>query len=60
MRACVLLNLLCELGKGDKMGGWQNMLSLFCNDINSALEEHKLLDSIYHMTLKLLEIALLA
>ena len=28
--------------------------------INSTLQEHEMLDFIYHMTLKLLEIALLA
>ena len=34
MKAHVLLNLLNELGKSDKMQGLQNILSLFLNDFN--------------------------
>ena len=52
MSAHVLLNLLNELGKRDKMRGLPSILSLFCNElINSIIQEH---DSIYHMTLRLL------
>ena len=35
MSAHVLLNLLNELGKGDKMGGLPSYLSLFRNDFNN-------------------------
>ena len=41
MRAYVLLNLLNELGKRDKMGGLPSILSLFCNLINSIIQEHE-------------------
>ena len=41
MSAHVLLNLLNELGKSDKMRGLPSILSLF-----------RMLDSIYHMTLR--------
>ena len=34
MSAHVLLNLLKELGKRDKMQGLQSILSLFCNSFN--------------------------
>ena len=34
MSAHVLLNLLNELGKNDKMQGLQSILSLFCNELN--------------------------
>ena len=30
----VLLNLLNELGKRDKMQGLPNILSLYCNELN--------------------------
>ena len=40
MSAHVLLNLLNELGKSDKMRGWPNILLLFCKDfINSIIQE---------------------
>ena len=35
MSAHVLLNLLNELGKGDKMGGLTSCLSLFRNEFNN-------------------------
>ena len=35
MGAYVLLNLLNELGKGDKMRGLANILSLFRNEFNA-------------------------
>ena len=46
MSAHVLLNLLNELGKRDKIRGLPSILSLFCNA--------RMLDSIYHMALRLL------
>ena len=42
MSAHVLLNLLNELGKRDKMRGLPGILSLFCNGlINSIIQEHE-------------------
>ena len=42
MSAHVLLNLLNELGKSDKMRGLPSILSLFRNDlINSIIQEHE-------------------
>ena len=55
MSAHVLLNLLNELGKSNKMRGMPSFLLLFCNKFkkfNST--EARMLDSIYHMTLRLL------
>ena len=55
MSAHVLLNLLNELGKRDKMRGLQSILSLFHNEFNKFNNTGaQMLDSIYHMTLKLL------
>ena len=51
MSAHVLLNLSNELGKRDKMRG----LSLFRNKFNKFNNTRTgMLDSIYHMTLRLL------
>ena len=51
MSAYVLLNLLNELGKIDKMRGLPSILSLFRNDFNQFNNTRaRLLDSIYHMT----------
>ena len=53
MSAHVLLNLLNELRKSDKMRGWPSILSLIRNKFikfNNTGEQ--MLDSIYHMTLK--------
>ena len=51
----VLLNLLNELGKGDKMRGLPSILSLFRNEFNKFNNTRaRMLDSIYHMTLRLL------
>ena len=51
MSAHVLLNLLIELGKRDKMRGLQSILSLFCNKFNKFNNTRAgMLDSIYHMT----------
>ena len=54
MRAHVLLNLLNELGKRDKIRGFPSILSLFCNELNKFNNTGaRMLDSIYHTTLKL-------
>ena len=51
MSAHVLLNLLNELGKRDKMRGLPSILSLFCNKFNKFNNTRaRMLDSIYHMT----------
>ena len=56
MSAHDLLNLLNELGKRDKMRGLPNILSLFCNEFNKFNNTRaQMLDSIYHMTFKLLK-----
>ena len=53
--AHVLLNLLNELGKKDKMRGLPSILSLFRNEFNKFNNTRaRMLDSIYHMTLRLL------
>ena len=57
MSANVLLNLLIinKSGKRDKMRGLANILSLFCNEFNKFNNTRaQMLDSIYHMTLRLL------
>ena len=55
MSAHVLLNLLNELGKRDKMQGLPIILSLFRNKLNKFNNTGaQMLDSIYHMTLRLL------
>ena len=55
MNVHVLLNLLNELGKRDKMCGLPNILSLLRNELikfkNTGV---RMLDSIYHMALELL------
>ena len=51
MSAHVLLNLFHELGKSRKLRGLLSILSLF-HEFNTIIEEHKMFDSIYHMTLK--------
>ena len=51
MSAHVLLNLLNELGKRDKMRGLPSILSLFRNEFNKFNNSRaQMLDSIYHMT----------
>ena len=53
MSAHVLLNLLNELGKSDKMRGLPSILSLFRNEFNKFNNTGaRTLDSIYHMTLR--------
>ena len=55
MSAHVLLNLINELGKRDKMRGLPSILSLFRNEFNKFNNTRaRMLDSIYHMTLRLL------
>ena len=51
MSAHVLLNLLNELGKRDKMRGLPRILSLFRNEFNKFNNTRaRMLDPIYHMT----------
>ena len=55
MSARALLNSSKELGKRDKMRGLPNILSLFHNELNKFDNTRAgMLDSIYHMTLRLL------
>ena len=55
MSAHVLLNTLNELGKRDKMRGLPSILSLFPKEFNKFYNTRaRMLDSIYHMTLRLL------
>ena len=50
----LLLNLLNELRKRDKMRGLPSILSLFRNEFNKYNNTGaRMLDSIYHMTLNL-------
>ena len=53
MSTHVLLNLLNELRKRDRMQGLPSILSLFRNEFNK-FNNTGMLDSFYHMTLKLL------
>ena len=54
MSAHVLLNLLNEVKKSDKMGGLPSILSLFCNEFNKFnYTGARMLDSIYQMILNL-------
>ena len=55
MSAHVLLNLFNELSKIDKMRGLPSILSLFLKEVNKLnTTRARMLDFIYHMTLKLL------
>ena len=55
MSAHVLFNLLNELEKSDKMQVLPHILSLVCNELNKFNNTGvRVLDSIYHMTLKFL------
>ena len=55
MSAHVLLNVLNELGKRDKMRGLASILSLFRNDLNKFIKINaRVIDSIYYMKLRLL------
>ena len=54
MSAHVLLNLLNELWKRDKMRGVPSILSLFCNEFNKFNNTGaRILDSIYHYDIKI-------
>ena len=54
MSAPILLNLLNKMGKRDKMRGLPSISFLFCNKFNKFNKTGAgMLDSIYHMTLKL-------
>ena len=54
MSAHVLLNLLNELGKRDKMRGSPSILFLFRNEFNKFNNTGaRMLDSIQYLTLKL-------
>ena len=54
MSAHLLLNLLNELGNRDKMRDLPSILSPFRNEFNKFNNTRaRLVDSIYHMTLKL-------
>ena len=54
MSAHVLLVLLNKLVKSYKMLGLPSILSLLCNKFNKFINTGvRMLDSIYHMTLKL-------
>ena len=56
MSSHVVLNLLNELGKRDKIRGLQSTLCLFRNEFNKFNKTRaRMLDSIYPMTLKILE-----
>ena len=58
MSAHVLLNLLNEFGKRDKMRGLRSILSLFHNKFNKFNNTRpQMLDSIYHMTLTHINVA---
>ena len=55
MSAHVLLNLLNKFGKRDKMRGLLSIFSLFRNKFNKFNNTRaRMLDSIYHITLRLI------
>ena len=55
MSAHVSLNLVNELGKSDKMRCLTSILSLYRNKFDKVNNTRaRMLDSIYHMTLRLL------
>ena len=61
MHAHVLLNLSNKFGNSDKMQGLLSILSLFPNKFDKFYNTRaRMLDSIYHMMLKLLVIPFLA
>ena len=56
MSAHILLNLLNLLGKSDKMRGLPSILLLFRDELTKFNNTGaRMLDSIYHMTLKLIK-----
>ena len=61
MSVHVLVNLLNELGKSYKMRGFPSILFLFRNEFNKFNNTGaRMLDSIYHMILKLIRNRILA
>ena len=55
MSAHALLNLSNKLGKRNKMRGLPSILSLFRNKFNKFNNTRaQMLDSVYHMTLRIL------
>ena len=55
MSAHVLLNLLNELGKRDKMRGLPSIISLFRNEFDKFNKtRERMLDSIHNLALRLL------
>ena len=57
MSAHVLLNLFNDQSKRDQMRGLPSILSLFRNEFNKFNNTGaRILDSIYHMTLRLLNL----
>ena len=55
MSVHVLLNLLNELKKKDKIRGLSRILSHFCNEFNKLNNTRaRMLDSFYHITLRIL------
>ena len=56
MSAHVLLNLLNELGKRDKMRGLPSISSLFCNEFNQFMNTRpRMLDFMYYIALRSLK-----
>ena len=56
MSAHALLYILNKLGKSDKIRGLPSILLLFPNELNKFNNTGaRMLDSIYHMTLKLIK-----
>ena len=54
MSVHVLLNLLNELGKRDKMRGLPSIISLFRNELSKFNNTRaRILDAIYHVTLRI-------
>ena len=61
MSAHVLMNLLNELEKRDKMRGLPSILFLFCNEFDKFNNTSaRMFDSIYHIALRIFEILYLA
>ena len=55
MSVHVLLNLLNELGRRDKIRGVPSIVSLFSNELNKFNNTRaRMLNYIYHMTLRIL------
>ena len=61
MNAHVLLNLINDLWKSDKMRGLPSILSLFRNNFHTFNNTGaRMLDSMYHMALNYFEITFIA